>query len=86
VGGVDAPFQTLFKDLSVQEQDGVEGLVLSGGGDLLIHGQVGQEGLDFRNAHILGMSLAVIEVDIPIQTKGSGHTSAIGLPIACCSI
>ncbi len=59
--GVDAPFQILFKDLSVQKQNGVEGLVLGGGGDLLIHGQVGQEGLDFRNAHVLGMSFAVIE-------------------------
>jgi hypothetical protein len=49
----------LFKDLSVQEQDGVEGLVLRGGGDLLIHGQVGQEGLNFRNAHVLEMPFAV---------------------------
>jgi len=59
--GIDAPFQILFKDLAVQEQDGVEGLILRGGGDLLIHGQVGQEGLDFRRAHVLGMSFAVVE-------------------------
>ena len=67
--GVDAPFQILFKDLAVQEQGGVEGLVLRGGGDLLIHGQVGQKGLDpstssghrFRSAHVLGVSFVVVE-------------------------
>ena len=35
--------------------------VLCRGGDLIAHGQVGQEGLDFSGAHASGMSLAVME-------------------------
>jgi len=40
------------EDVAVQEQEGRESLVLSGGRDLLIGDEMGEEGFDFGGAHI----------------------------------
>jgi len=55
-----------FKHLTVEEQQGAEGLVLGGGGDVLLHGQVGEKGLNFRDSHLLWVSLAV-EQDVALD-------------------
>jgi len=36
---------------------------LGGGGDVLVHGQMGEESLDFRDAHVAGVTL-VVEQDV----------------------
>ncbi len=41
-----------MEDLAVEEEEGREGLVLGGGGDVSFHGEVGEEGLDFGGAPI----------------------------------
>ena len=47
----------------------------------MIHGQVGQEGLDFRNAHVLGMSFAVIE-NVAFDPADVGFFRADGVVLA----
>ena len=39
------------EDFPVEEQKGSEGLVLSGGGDLFMNSEMGEEGFDFWCAH-----------------------------------
>jgi hypothetical protein len=39
------------KDFLVEKQKGGEGLVLSGGRDLLMYGEMGEEGFDLWRAH-----------------------------------
>jgi hypothetical protein len=43
----------------VEEEDGAEGLVLGGGGDVAFDGKVTEKGFDLGNAHVLGMTLVV---------------------------
>ena len=45
----------------VHEQDGAEGLVLGGGADVSVDGQVGEELFDFGYAHLGGMAFMVEE-------------------------
>jgi hypothetical protein len=44
---------------------GAERLILSGGGNVLIDSEVGQEGLHLGSAHLLGMALVVVEDEAP---------------------
>lgn len=53
------PADVLFQYFLVQEQDSAQCLILGGSGDVALHGQVGQELLDLRFAHFLGVALAV---------------------------
>jgi len=46
--GIDAARQSMVEDALVEEHQGVHRLVLGRGGDVSVHGQVGQERLDFR--------------------------------------
>lgn len=50
--------------LAIQKEQGAERLVLGGGGDLVTHGQRGQECGDLGRAHVGGMPL-VMEEDEP---------------------
>ena len=52
--------------IAVEEQQGTEGLVLGGGGDLLLHGEVRQKRLDVCASHILGMA-CVVEENVPFD-------------------
>lgn len=49
----------------VEEEQGVEGLVLGGGGDVALDGEVVEIGDDFGLAHLFGVALAV-EEDEPL--------------------
>jgi hypothetical protein len=57
--GVDAAAEVLAEDLLIQKEQGSEGLVLGGGGDVVHDSEVAQEGFGFGNAHVLGMTLVV---------------------------
>jgi len=40
--------EVLLEDFAVEEEDGGEGLVLGGGGDIFLDGQVSEEGFNLR--------------------------------------
>lgn len=65
-------------ELFVIEDQGVEGLVLSGGGDLPFDRQMSQEGTDFGSAHILGMPF-LTEEDVSSSPSHVGLLSAEGV-------
>jgi hypothetical protein len=44
---------------TIQKQQGAEGLILGGGSDVLVHGQMGQNGFDFLASHLLGVAFVV---------------------------
>ena len=47
----------LFQDMVVEEEEGAEGLVLGGRGDVAIDGQMGEIGFDVGRAHVAGMDV-----------------------------
>jgi hypothetical protein len=47
--------------IAVEEENGLEGLILGRGGDVFVDSQVGEEGFDFLGAHFLGVAFAVEE-------------------------
>jgi hypothetical protein len=52
------PGEVLEKDFLVEEEQGVKGLVLGGGGDVAVVGEMGEESADFGFAHFPGMTFA----------------------------
>jgi len=66
------------EDFAVEEENGTEGLVLGGGGDVPFHGQVGQEGLDFGGAHLGGVAFAA-EEDEAAHPVHVGLFGAVGI-------
>jgi hypothetical protein len=48
--------------MTIQEQDGAQGLVLGGGGDISVLCEVGQEGANLCGAH-LGRMAFIVEKD-----------------------
>lgn len=59
------------EDVAVEKEQGREGLVLGGGGGLLLHREVGEEGVDLGLAHLVRMALAV-EEDVPAGPRDVG--------------
>lgn len=59
--GIEGKVAFHTEHLTVEEEDGGEGLVLGGGGDALLDGEVGKEGFDFGGAHFTGVALMVEE-------------------------
>jgi len=55
----DGVFEGFAQDFTVEEEDGAEGLVLGGGGDFALGGEVGDVGFDFGVAHVPGVALVV---------------------------
>jgi hypothetical protein len=56
--GADGLLGLDAEDLPVEEEQGPVGLVLCGGGDVQVEGQVGEEGADLGRAHVLECRLA----------------------------
>ncbi len=56
-GGGDFNFP--LENVAVEEKDGGERLILSGGGDVLFNREVGNERLNFRRAHFEGVAFVV---------------------------
>jgi len=69
------------QDFAVEEQDGLEGLIPGGGGDLFVDGQVGEEGLDFGDAHLFGMAF-VVEEDVAPDPVDVSFFGAVGVVFA----
>jgi len=59
--GIDGGGQFDAQDVVVEEEDGGEGLVLGGGGDVFVNGEVGEEGFDFGRVHFGGVAFVVKE-------------------------
>ena len=51
----------LFEDITIEKEEGGEGLVFWGRGDVVVGGQVGQGGFDLGGAHFGGVALVVEE-------------------------
>jgi hypothetical protein len=52
-------WKRLFEDVPVQKQEGMQGAVLGGGGDLLVQREVGEKGADLGDPHVFGVALMV---------------------------
>lgn len=74
-----------IQDVVVEEEVGTEGLVLSRGGDLLLHRQVGEESLDLRCTHLFGVAL-VVEEDEAFDPANVRFFDANGVMLAAQSL
>ena len=54
-----------LEHMLVEKEEGAKGLVLSGGGDAAVHGEMAQEGSDFLFAHVAGVTFLVEEDEAP---------------------
>jgi hypothetical protein len=75
---VGGEFDLDFEDVAVEEEDGAEGLVLGGGGDVPFGCKVGDECLDFGGAHVLWVAFAV-EEDVAFDPVFVGLFGAEGV-------
>jgi hypothetical protein len=57
-----------MENLIVEKDEGVESLVLGGGGHFLVHGQIGEESLDFGSSHLAGMTF-LMEEDVAFDPE-----------------
>ncbi len=64
-------FKFGFQDIPKQEEEGGEGLILGAGGDLSLHGEMGQKGVDLAVSHFGGMDPATGE--LAMKAKESLH-------------
>lgn len=55
------------KDFTVEDEEGAEGLLLGGGGDVVINGEVGEEGFDVAHAECVLFAVKEDEVFDPID-------------------
>lgn len=69
--GVDGLLDGLAEHLTIEEEDGLEGLILCAGGHVLLDGQVGEERLDLGGAHLGGVAL-VVEADEALVRMDGG--------------
>jgi hypothetical protein len=67
-----------LQDVAVEEEDGAEGLILGGGGDVLFDGKVGDECLDLGGAQVFGVAFAV-EEDVAFDPVFVGLFGAEGV-------
>ncbi len=70
--GLEGELDFAAEDVSVQEEESGEGLVLGGGGDVEVYGEVSEEGFDFGGAHEGRMALLVEEDEAayPVEVGG----------------
>lgn len=61
----------LVKNVAVKKKEGGKGLVLGGGGNVVIGGQVGQKGFDFSRAHVGGVAFIMEKDEAPDPTDVS---------------
>ena len=77
-GGKQNRFDFLVEHFAVQEEDGAEGLVLGGGGDVPFGGEVDDIGTDLVGAHLGGM-LFMVEEDVAADPIEVGFFGAVGV-------
>lgn len=71
-------FDFFKKDVTVEEENGAQRLILGGRGDAAFDCQVRNEGLDFKDAHFGGVALVVVK-DITLAPVDIGLFGAIGV-------
>jgi len=79
--GIDTALQSVVEGALVEEHQGIHGLVLGGGRDIAVHGQVREERLDvrFRREEIIAGPHAV-ETDVahdPLQVGSLGMNRVV---------
>jgi len=79
--GLDGGIEFPAEHLAVEEEEGGEGLVLGGGGDMFLDGQVGEKGFDLLGAHLFGVAL-VVEEDEAADPVHIGFLGADGVVLA----
>jgi len=77
-GGEEDGFDFLVEDFAVEEEDGGEGLILGGGRDAAVVGEVEEEGLDFGCAHFERMAL-VVEENVAAHPVEVGLFGTVGV-------
>jgi hypothetical protein len=61
--GSDRAIKFQMQNFTIEKNDGIESLVLSGGGDVFLDSQVGEKDVNFRNAHGFGVALVVEDAE-----------------------
>ena len=56
---VGGQVNVFLEHVTVKKQDGAQGLILGGGGEVPLGGEVGEEGLYLRCAHVFGVAFTV---------------------------
>jgi hypothetical protein len=72
------PLKGLVEDFVIEKDKGVEGLVLGGGGDFLVYGEVGEKGLDLGSAHFAWMPF-LMEEDVALDPEDVDFLGAEGV-------
>jgi len=54
-----------MEQLAIEEEEGAQGLVLGGGGDVFLHSQVGQEWVRLGGGHFGGVAY-VAKIDVAL--------------------
>lgn len=75
---VGGKFDLFEQDVAVEEEDGAEGLILGGCGDVPLGGEVCDEGLNFRDSHFGGMALIMME-DVALAPIEVGLFGTVGV-------
>ena len=68
--GVDLQVERLVQNMAIEKEQSAERLILCGSGNVLIHGEIGQEGLHLGCAHLLGMALVMKEDEALDPVRG----------------
>lgn len=76
--GIDAIVEGNLENVAVEEEEGAEGLVLGGCGNVFDSGKVGDEGFDLRNTYILGMPF-VVEENLAANPLDAGFFGFVGV-------
>ena len=76
--GEEDGFNFLMEDFAVEKEDGAEGLVLGGGGDVPFGGEVDDVGADLVGAHLGGMFF-MMEKDEAAHPVEVGFLGAVGI-------
>jgi hypothetical protein len=63
--GVDGSIQGQMQNVVVEKQQCGQGLILSGGADPVMDGQVGEKGFNLRGVHSVGVAFVVEEDEAP---------------------
>jgi len=68
-----------LEDLPIKEEEGAEGLILGGGGDAAVDGEVTEEGGNLRFAQLLGVAFAMEEDEAanPIEIRLLGADAVV---------
>ena len=76
--GIRGDIHLDVKNVAVEEEDSAEGLVLGGGGDMTLDGEMCDEGLDLIGAHVFGVAF-IMKEDVAFDPVLVGLFGAVGV-------